>query len=386
MDSDGWPEGAGIRPLENDRQAAVPQPNDRGRVTGNRLDNVDPKKKVKACIVILARDSDLQSLRETMRGFEDRFNRRFHYPYVILNEEPFTEEFKNGIRPMTDSEIKFGQVPKEASDPQAKGMTWWGYPPFIDQERAARERAEMGKNNVPYGDKESYHHMCRFQSGFFFRHPLLDEYEYYWRVEPHVKFFCDIDYDVFQMMKDNDLKYGFNIAIAESPSTIPTLWETVMKFVDKHPELVKPNDDNVLRLISSSSDLDHYNGCHFWSNFEIGSLDFFRSPLYLEFFNHLDQAGGFFYERWGDAPVHSIAAALMLKRSEIHFFNDIGYQHFPLNHCPSEPYLQKKCICNSEDSIDWKIGSCLVPYAGLYPDYKWDEETYFKKTNPYRLS
>jgi hypothetical protein len=48
----------------------------------------------------------------------------------------------------------------------------------------------------------------RFQSGFFFRHPLLDAFEYYWRVEPSVQYFCDIDYDVFQMMKDNKFKYG----------------------------------------------------------------------------------------------------------------------------------------------------------------------------------
>lgn len=50
--------------------------------------------------------------------------------------------------------------------------------------------------------------ISRFQSGFFFRHPLLDAFEYYWRVEPDVSYFCDIDYDVFQMMKDKKLKYG----------------------------------------------------------------------------------------------------------------------------------------------------------------------------------
>jgi hypothetical protein len=50
--------------------------------------------------------------------------------------------------------------------------------------------------------------LFRFQSGFFFRHPLLDPYEYYWRIEPDVNFYCDVDYDVFQMMKDNKFKYG----------------------------------------------------------------------------------------------------------------------------------------------------------------------------------
>jgi alpha 1,2-mannosyltransferase len=30
--------------------------------------------------------------------------------------------------------------------------------------------------------------MCRFNSGFFFRHQLLDKYQFYWRVEC-VRFF-----------------------------------------------------------------------------------------------------------------------------------------------------------------------------------------------------
>lgn len=48
----------------------------------------------------------------------------------------------------------------------------------------------------------------RFQSGFFFRHPMLDEYDYYWRIEPYVDYTCDIDYDVFKFMRNNNKKYG----------------------------------------------------------------------------------------------------------------------------------------------------------------------------------
>ena len=46
-----------------------------------------------------------------------------------------------------------------------------------------------------------------------------------------------------------------------------------------------------------------YNLCHFWSNFEIASLDFWRGEAYIKYFEALDRAGGFYYERWGDAPV-----------------------------------------------------------------------------------
>jgi hypothetical protein len=53
-------------------------------------------------------------------------------------------------------------------------------------------------------------------------------------------------------------------------------------------------------------------------------LRWFRSKEYNDYFEHLDKAGGFFYERWGDAPVHSLAVGMFLNKSEIHYFADIG--------------------------------------------------------------
>jgi alpha 1,2-mannosyltransferase len=81
----------------------------------------------------------------------------------------------------------------------------------------------------------------------------------------------------------------------------------------------------------------------------------------------LDRDGGFFYERWGDAPVHSIAAALLLKKDEIHFFNDIAYYHVPFTHCPNgeETRLKLKCHCNPKENFDWKDYSCTFWYNVL---------------------
>lgn len=66
-----------------------------------------------------------------------------------------------------------------------------------------------------------------------------------------------------------------------------------------------------------------------WSNFEIGDLNFWRSKPYSTYFDWLDRRGGFYYERWGDAPVHSIGAALLARRDQLHWFDDIGYRHEP---------------------------------------------------------
>lgn len=107
-----------------------------------------------------------------------------------------------------------------------------------------------------------------------------------------------------------------------------------------------------------------------WSNFEIGNLNWLRSKAYTDYFEQLDQDGGFFYERWGDAPVHSIAAGLLLKKEEIHFFNDIAYYHVPFTHCPTgeQTRLDLKCHCNPKDNFDWKGYSCKSFYSFLHVD------------------
>lgn len=164
--------------------------------------------------------------------------------------------------------------------------------------------------------------MCRFESGFFFQQELMLDYEYYWRVEPSIELYCDIDYDVFKFMKEKKKNYGFTLSLYEYAETIPTLWDSTKAFMKEHPEHVAK--DNGMKFLSDDGGVT-YNRCHFWSNFEIGNLNFWRGKAYTDFFNKLDMDGGFFYERWGDAPVHSIAAGILLPKEELHFFNDIGY-------------------------------------------------------------
>ena len=145
--------------------------------------------RAKAAFISLVRNSELEELRQSMEEFEYRFNRKYNYPWIFLNDVPFTDEFKKGVRKMTRAPIHFGLVPKEH----------WSYPSWIDQHKAAETRKKMEEADIVYGESESYRHMCRFQSGFFFEHPLTYELglEYYWRVEPGVHLICDFDYDPY---------------------------------------------------------------------------------------------------------------------------------------------------------------------------------------------
>lgn len=90
------------------------------------------------------------------------------------------------------------------------------------------------------------------------------------------------------------IEIGWTIALLELEETIPTLWSTVKSYMKEYPELVPKN--NLMDFVSNDGGYS-YNLCHFWSNFEIGDLNFLRSEAYSTFFDYLDKAGGFFYER-----------------------------------------------------------------------------------------
>ncbi|ORY79797.1 nucleotide-diphospho-sugar transferase [Leucosporidium creatinivorum] len=306
--------------------------------------------KANAAFVVLARNSDVWEILSSIRGMEDRFNSRYHYPWVFLNDEPFSDEFKARTSALASGPCSYGLIPKEHWPPGSE------MPEGINTTRAWEAIKEMGKKNIPYGGSLPYRKMCRYQSGFFWRHPLLDDYEFYWRVEPSVKFFCDIDYDPFMYMKENNKKYTFVISLYEYRETITTLWDTTKEFMAKHPEHMPK--DNALKWISEDEG-ETFNLCHAWSNFEIASLSLWRSQAYRDYFQALENSGGFFYERWGDAPVHTIAAALFLPKDQIHFADDIGYHHNPFLACPTKP-KGRNCICDPKhpDAFEFHGYSC----------------------------
>jgi len=286
------------------------------------------------------------------------------------------------------------------------------------------------------------------------------------------------------------IKYGFTITVLEGPSTIPTLWEHTRGFMQRNADLIP--EDNLMEFVTGRD--GEYNLCHFWSNFELGDLRFFRSQVrwscytgntlrkgwlydlsqgrrwaasrncthcavglnpgsyvsvpccvirtasvlwlrlcrrliglrrehcirtgvsdhtlgtpqaYEEYFKYLDRTGGFFYERWGDAPVHSLGAVMLLNSTQvrpswaytgswtlvmpglpqaapvarsglavlpevyvgcmaqggdkmsltanccmqIHHFGDIGYRHNSFTNCPAK--LRNNCACDAMKSVDF---------------------------------
>lgn len=130
------------------------------------------------------------------------------------------------------------------------------------------------------------------------------------QVEPGIEISCDVNYDPFTFMRESGKVYGWVISMYDFVLTIPTLFDETKAFVAANPDLIA-NDNSLGWIVDGANGTQareqgvvkgEYNLCHFWSNFEIASLDFYRSDTYRRYFDHLDKTGGFFYERWGDAP------------------------------------------------------------------------------------
>ena len=298
---------------------------------------VGEKDRANAAFVVLARNQELDGVIESLKSVERHFNRWFHYPYVFLNDGDFDRTFKETVLEYVSSTVEFGKI----------GPEHWGFPEWVDVNSAKEGIKIQGDQAIMYGGMESYHHMCRFYSGFFYKHELLQKYDWYWRVEPEIKYFCDITYDPFLHMARANKTYGFTIAVKELKETVPNifryasaykrthnltsqgLWEMFVEpkegynqdgtpkkgtvkpaelpkddpTHDKHKPLpddiqrTEPGHGKLAEIDPEAMEGEIYNMCHFWSNFEIARLDFFRSQEYEDFFNMMDRSGGFWMER-----------------------------------------------------------------------------------------
>lgn len=100
------------------------------------------------------RNSELKSALESMKQIEDRFNHRYHYPWVFLNDVPFNDVFIKETTKRASGKTQYGIIPKHQ----------WSIPDEIDTEKMQAAMDDMVKNRVIYGGSLSYRHMCRYIS------------------------------------------------------------------------------------------------------------------------------------------------------------------------------------------------------------------------------
>ena len=235
-----------------------------------------------------------------------------------MSEEPWSPSARAALEAETDARVIFEVLPPSA----------WSLPLGADARRAPPR--ERGLPPRYYGDTDAYRKMCRFFSGPFFSLPALADFDFYWRLDAHVRYLCDIDDadDPIALLAHGGGVYAFGIVMQERMETVPSLWGLAAAFAERR------NATAALRSWGRGGAGAWARGCHFWSNLEVGSLTFFRGAAYQEWFAAADAAGGFVNERWGDAPVHTLGLMMLAPRGSVLYLPELGYQHPPNFRCP----------------------------------------------------
>jgi alpha 1,2-mannosyltransferase len=97
-----------------------------------------------------ASTSDLYGAVSTVQQMEDRFNRPFEYPYVFLNDKPFSDRFKDVMR-----RVSKGRDDIFNDTDRALGLS------ALDLAREDSSVTRVTMKNAIHGSSESYRHMCR---------------------------------------------------------------------------------------------------------------------------------------------------------------------------------------------------------------------------------
>ena len=157
--------------------------------------------------------------------------------------------------------------------------------------------------------------MCRFQAKTVYEQPILrGGVEFAWRLDHDSLITREIAYDIFALMRDKQLIYGFVKVFRELPMWTTDLWPAVKEYI------------NVAGVRATFFHKWPHNAMYY-NNFEISRLSLWLSQDYQRFINYIDRLGGIYYHRWGDAPIKSIAVAMFVRRNQTHRFTDIGYRH-----------------------------------------------------------
>ncbi|KAF5372917.1 hypothetical protein D9758_001721 [Tetrapyrgos nigripes] len=298
-------------------------------------------KRPNGVIFMLMPPSRVHQAQLALLSTENRFNRRLQYPYVIFTVgaeiDEVTEEDKAKIHWITEGRATFATVPLES----------WDAPDFYD-------KARVEKSLHTIGFSKAYRSMCRFYSGIFWRHPALVPYDWLWRLDTDIEFHCDVPYDPIQKVIDANALYGFVQISPDADYVQPSLSSNVSHFLAANAHMLPHNANHgfvwkskeaIEKALKGEAGMDEWTRMTMYNNFEISHKSVWENDLYKKFFDYLEQEGGFFYERWGDAPVHSYGLAMSLRKDQVVKLPDLGYQHQGWAYeCPR----LDRCTCNHE--------------------------------------
>ncbi|KAF8947354.1 hypothetical protein BGZ47_009427 [Haplosporangium gracile] len=241
-------------------------------------------------VMVITSDEEALEAWETIRHIEDRYNRGRYYPWVILSPQPLSDRTQTLLQRIPfASRLRTNNIDNEEEEEEEDRGTaaaimfefisrkQWKFPRWVEALKGRSEdfsRLKLGLNATLVAVRRRK----RYMSGFLDLHDLLNGYEIFWRINPGLVVFCDLEDGPMLAMKHSGQKFG--------------------EFV---------------------------SACSYTVQNSIGSIESFRSPGYTDYFNVIDKEGPIYYECWEDDTVITIGLSLLLPRNDIRFLKELGW-------------------------------------------------------------
>ena len=266
---------------------------------------------MKDCVLFLVRSSeaDVEELNVSLSLVETNLLAFCSNVDVLIFHEKSFHNLKHLVRSTVQLkyiEIEFKipsysapireKIPEFFPHPtHGKGPVAWGHPGF-----------SMG-----------YRHMCRFFSGAMYENSILHEYDMYLRLDTDSRILSPLGYNIFDWARSNSCFYGYikPAVQVDNPAVVFGLKEHVQEWVSRN-------------RVSTFVDVRSIpSGEMFYTNFELAKTSWFLQEQYQDFFHSIDDSGGIYINRWGDAPIKLLGVRLLMEPSYIKPVSGFVYKH-----------------------------------------------------------
>jgi Glycolipid 2-alpha-mannosyltransferase/Nucleotide-diphospho-sugar transferase len=268
-------------------------------------------------------ESKVSDLKKSLQYLDTYCNDRFHFPIIIFStlgsdQIQLTQSQKLDIQKSTRSLLNFTEVDFGMYEAKANSQP----NTIADPEKLS---------SWPVKTRSiGYRNMCYFFSGPIAFHPALQSFEYFWRLDSDSFLLSSIDKDPFLEMKSNGWKYGYITTQCDWHVVTEGISPIVEKSTGVNLGSVLPpafSDSSCKRGSSNIEQQSGYNNRIFYNNFEFVDLSVIRSKSYQSAWEKIDEAGGIYSHRWGDAPIRTMLIHSLLPASAIHQFHEMSYYH-----------------------------------------------------------
>ena len=269
--------------------------------------------KPSASIYLLTTRRRRTQLYRILEQLHTNFLTQYVYPVHIFHDD-YTSEDESELRAF----INQLQIASGIHWPLSLHATQLQLPSTIPSNSPMLD-ASTGCLGSPVGNDWpiSYRHMCRWQSMLVQHEDVLQDYEYYLRLDDDSELPESMPYDIFQYMHQHKVQYGYALVDYEHHTCADGLQELLHDYIAEHVP------HGLAEFEAWPSQAIAYN------NFEVGSFAFWRSNVTQSMLQYVDDAQGIYRHRWGDAPIRTAVAIALLsgKNGAVHHFTDIAYRH-----------------------------------------------------------